>query len=187
MTAPSDAAAGTYLPIPDADDLVVLLDDQRRPIGTAPRATVHNHATPLHLAFSCYAFDRAGRLLVTRRALGKKTWPGVWTNSCCGHPRPGEEVADAAARRLAEELGMLPRTLDLVLPTFAYRAEMADGTVENEVCPVLRATVDGDPEPDPAEVADWRWVNWSDYVQVARVTPWLISPWSALQVPELAG
>jgi isopentenyl-diphosphate delta-isomerase len=185
VTAPSDAAAGTQAPIPDTADLVVLLDDERRPIGTAPRATVHNQTTPLHLAFSCYAFDRAGRLLVTRRALSKKTWPGVWTNTCCGHPRPGEEVADAATRRLGEELGLVPRTLDLVLPRFAYRAVMTDGTVENEVCPVLRATVDSDPVPDPAEVADWRWVNWSEFVQVARLAPWLISPWAALQVPEL--
>jgi isopentenyl-diphosphate delta-isomerase len=186
VTAPSDAAAGRQSPAADAADLVVLLDDQRRPIGTAPRATVHNQATPLHLAFSCYAYDRAGRLLVTRRALTKKTWPGVWTNTCCGHPRPGEEVADAATRRLREELGLVPRTLDLVLPEFAYRAVMADGTVENEVCPVLRATVDGDPDPDPAEVAEWRWVNWSEFAQVARIAPWLISPWAALQIAELA-
>jgi isopentenyl-diphosphate delta-isomerase len=186
VTAPSDAAAGTQSPVPDAADLVVLLDDQRRPIGTAPRATVHHKATPLHLAFSCYAFDRAGRLLVTRRALTKKTWPGVWSNTCCGHPRPGEDVADAATRRLREELGLVPRTLDVVLPGFAYRAVMADGTVENEVCPVLRATVDGDPDPDPTEVAEWRWVNWPEFVQIARIAPWLISPWAALQVVELA-
>jgi isopentenyl-diphosphate delta-isomerase len=187
MTAPTGAAPGAHAPAQDPTDLVVLLDDQRRPIGTAPRATVHSRATPLHLAFSCYAFDRAGRLLVTRRALTKKTWPGVWTNSCCGHPRPGEEVADAVARRVAQELGLVPRTLDLVLPTFAYRAVMTDGTVENEVCPVFRATVDADPDPDPAEVAEWRWMDWADFVLVARTAPWLISPWAALQVPELTG
>jgi isopentenyl-diphosphate delta-isomerase len=186
VTARSDAAAGGQAPTPDGADLVVLLDDHRQPIGTAPRATVHDQATPLHLAFSCYAFDRAGRLLVTRRALNKKTWPGVWTNTCCGHPRPGEEVAAAATRRLREELGLVPRTLDVVLPGFAYRAVMTDGTVENEVCPVLRATVDGDPDPDPTEVAEWRWVSWPEFVQVARVAPWLISPWAALQVVELA-
>jgi isopentenyl-diphosphate Delta-isomerase len=176
MTAASETAPGLPTPSPDVDDLVVLLDEQRRPVGTAPRATVHSRATPLHLAFSCYAFDRAGRLLVTRRALGKKTWPGPWSNSCCGHPRPGEDVAGAAARRISQELGLVPRTLDLVLPSFAYRAVMTDGTVENEVCPVFRATVDADPQPDPAEVAEWRWVEWADFVQVARVAPWLLSP-----------
>jgi isopentenyl-diphosphate Delta-isomerase len=169
------------------NDLVVLLDEQRRPSGTAPRATVHHSATPLHLAFSCYVSDAAGRLLVTRRALGKRTWPGVWTNSCCGHPRPGEDPADAAARRLGEELGLTPKQLDLVLPDFAYQAVMLDGTRENEFCPVYWATVATDPIPDPAEVAEWRWVDWADFALVARTAPWLISPWAALQVPQLSG
>jgi isopentenyl-diphosphate delta-isomerase len=63
---------------------------------------------------------------------------------------------------------------------------MADGTVENEFCPVFRVVVDGDPTPDPAEVDDWRWVDWADFAAVAARTPWLISPWAALQVPQLA-
>jgi isopentenyl-diphosphate Delta-isomerase len=182
-TAHSDAGRGAGARL---DDLVVLLDEQRNPIGTAPKSTVHTTDTPLHLAFSCYAYDRAGRLLVTRRALGKKTWPGVWTNSCCGHPRPGEDLADAATRRLSQELGLVPRTMELVLPDFAYRAVMPDGTVENEFCPVFRATVDGDPDPDPDEVAEWQWVSWADFVTVATAAPWAISPWSVLQVERLA-
>ena len=168
------------------ETLVVLLDEDRRPIGTAPRATVHNAATPLHLAFSCYAFDRAGRLLVTRRALHKKTWPGVWTNTCCGHPGPGEDLAEAMTRRLGEELGLAPREVELALPDFAYQATMADGTMENEFCPVFRVVVDGSPSPDPAEVADWHWTDWADFASVASRTPWLISPWSAMQVTQLA-
>jgi isopentenyl-diphosphate delta-isomerase len=167
------------------DELVVLLDERHNPIGTAPKATVHTTTTPLHLAFSCYAFDRAGRLLITRRALGKKTWPGVWSNTCCGHPKPGEDVTAAATRRLSQELGLVPRTLEVVLPDFAYRAVMADGTVENEFCPVLRATVDSDPTPDPDEVAEWRWVDWTDFTTVARAAGWAISPWAVLQVDEL--
>ena len=167
------------------DTLVVLLDEERRPVGAAPRATVHNAATPLHLAFSCYAFDPAGRLLVTRRALGKKTWPGVWTNTCCGHPGPGEDLAEAMTRRLGEELGLVPREVELVLPDFEYQATMADGTMENEFCPVFRVVVDGDPTPDPDEVADWHWVDWADFESSATRTPWLVSPWAAMQVPQL--
>ena len=168
------------------EELVVLLDEARRPIGTAPKAGVHTTDTPLHLAFSSYAFDPGGtRLLVTRRALSKRTWPGVWTNTCCGHPGPGEDLTDAMVRRLSQELGVVPREVELALPDFAYTATMADGTMENEFCPVFRVVVDGDPEPDPAEVDDWKWVDWSSFQAAARHAPWLISPWSALQVSQL--
>jgi isopentenyl-diphosphate delta-isomerase len=168
-------------------ELVVLLDGQRRPIGTAPKAGVHTAHTPLHLAFSSYAFDPAGEnVLFTRRALGKRTWPGVWTNTCCGHPGPGEDVQDAMVRRIRQELGLSPKDVELALPDFAYTATMADGTMENEFCPVFRVVVDADPEPDPAEVAEWRWVGWADLVAVADRAPWLISPWAALQIPQLS-
>ena len=68
-------------------------------IGTMPKPLVHHGETPLHRAFSAYLFDDAGRLLVTRRAAGKQTFPGMWTNTVCGHPGPGEDDADAIARR----------------------------------------------------------------------------------------
>jgi isopentenyl-diphosphate delta-isomerase len=167
------------------DELVVLLDEQLRPCGTAPKRTVHGADTPLHLAFSCYLRRQGGEVLVTRRALGKRTWPGVWTNSCCGHPAPGETGADAVVRRVRQELGLTVSDLHLVLPDFRYRAVAADGTVENEFCPVWAAVVEGDPEPDPAEVLEWRWVDWDDLIAVARLAPWSLSPWAVDQIPQL--
>jgi isopentenyl-diphosphate delta-isomerase len=168
-----------------SEERVVLLDEAHRPAGTMAKAEVHGADTPLHLAFSVYVFDDAGRFLVTRRALAKRTWGGVWTNSCCGHPSPGEPVEHAAARRLAQELSLPVRDLDVVLPDFSYRAVSPEGMVEHEVCPVLVARADGDPRPDPAEVVEWRWVDWAAYRSVAATTPWLLSPWSVLQVAQL--
>lgn len=168
------------------DDLVVLLDEAGRTIGQAPREQVHGTDTPLHLAFSCYLFDEHGRLLLTRRALTKRSWPGVWTNSCCGHPRPGEAPAQAVARRVADELGLTVRDLRLVLPEYRYRAVDASGVVENELCPVWVGTAEGRLDPDSEEVMEVSWVDWTTVVALASGAADLLSPWSAEQVPQLA-
>lgn len=168
------------------DAPVVLLDEDRCPIGQLPKSQVHHATTPLHLAFSCYVFDGTGRLLMTRRATSKRTWPGVWTNTCCGHPLPDESSAQAAARRLREELGVQMVRSEIALPDFRYRAVASDGVVENEICPVLVASVHGSPQPHPAEVLEYRWAPWPDVVALAAVAPWAISPWAALQIPLLA-
>lgn len=181
------ASPPTGAPANPPPDHVVLLADDGTPIGTAPRTTVHGPDTPLHLAFSAYLFDPDGRLLLTRRALGKRTWPGVWTNSCCGHPRPGESPAAAATRRIREELGAEVTDVSLMLPSFRYRARDSGGTVENEVCPVFVARVPVALDPDPAEVADLTWVSWLDLVVAASAAPALLSPWAGQQIPQLAG
>ena len=168
-----------------ADDLVVLLDERDLPIGEASRGSIHTNRTPRHLAFSCYLFDDRGRVLLTRRALVKATWPGVWTNSCCGHPQPGEPAEDAVRRRVAQELGAGIDGLELVLPDFGYRAVDASGIVENEACPVWVGRLTGGPRPDPAEVCELAWADWDDLVRIAEATPGLVSPWCALQVPLL--
>jgi isopentenyl-diphosphate delta-isomerase len=160
---------------------VILLDETGNPVGTADKATVHHTETPLHLAFSSYVFDADGRLLLSQRAFTKKTWPGVWTNSCCGHPAPGEAVADSVRRRLHDELGLDAVDVDLVLPRFRYRAVMADGVVENEMCPVFRVRTTGDVTLNPDEVANVRWVPWPE---VATATT-ALSPWCHLQLAEL--
>jgi isopentenyl-diphosphate Delta-isomerase len=168
------------------DAPVVLLGEDHRPVGQLPKSQVHHAATPLHLAFSCYVFDGSGQLLMTRRATSKRTWPGVWTNTCCGHPLPGEEPAQAAARRLHEELGLRLTRSVVALPGFRYRAVAPDGMVENEFCPVLVAAVEGEPQPDPTEVLECHWAPWPDVIALAATAPWAISPWSARQIPLLA-
>ncbi|MEN3301962.1 isopentenyl-diphosphate Delta-isomerase [Pseudonocardia sp.] len=164
---------------------VVLLDDDGRAVGVADKATVHGARTPRHLAFSCYGFDEAGRLLVTRRSRRKRTFPLMWTNTCCGHPGPGEPPEEAVHRRLADELGMTPTEVRPALPDFSYRASF-DGVEENELCPVFLCTLRGEPRPDPAEVEEWQWWSWPRFLDAVANPDSGLSPWARLQAPLLA-
>ena len=164
---------------------VVLLDDEGNAVGTAPKTDVHGTDTPLHLAFSCYVFDAAGRLLVTQRAVAKPTFGGVWTNSCCGHPAPGEPIAEAVRRRTGQELGLEVEDVTLVLPLFRYRAVGDNGTVENELCPVFTATASGEPRPDPAEVEAWEWAPWPQFRDGVLQRRREVSLWCREQVEAL--
>lgn len=164
----------------------MLLGEDGDPCGTAPKSTVHHESTPLHLAFSCWLFDADDRVLLTRRAAVKRTWPLVWTNSFCGHPGPGEAVEEAVRRRAGNELGVSLGALQLELPDFRYTARMANGITENEVCPVFTATITGDPQPDPAEVDSFAWVPWSTLAAAVGEDPDRYSPWMRLQLPLLA-
>ena len=164
---------------------VVLLAEDRTPIGTADKFAVHTEHTPLHLAFSCHVTNSDGDLLVTRRALSKKAWPGVWTNSFCGHPGPDEAFEDAIARRADRELGLTVHSIELVLPDFRYRAVDASGIVENEVCPVFRAVTDDVPAPADDEVAEYAWVSEDDLRASVAGAPFAWSPWLGWQLAEL--
>ena len=172
-----------------APEVVVLLADDGSAIGTAAKSGVHHAATPLHLGFSCYLFDHEGDLVVTRRARDKATFPGVLTNTVCGHPAPSETLVDAVRRRVNLELGIaVDDVVDvrLVLADFAYRAEMND-VVENERCPVLVARLreGAAVRPDPTEVGWFGRVDWAAFaadVIAGRVD---VSPWCAEQVAAL--
>ena len=167
-------------------ELVVLLDDAGHAVGTAPKRSVHHQDTPLHLAFSCYVFDDSGQLLVTRRALDKPTWPGVWTNSFCGHPRPGEDLGRAVRRRARQELGIELHELQLTLPTFRYEAQMPNGVRENELCPVFTAVTTDQVQPDDSEVAAVEWVRWVAFRDEVLAGRRAVSPWCAAQVAGLS-
>lgn len=170
-----------------AEEYVVLLDDNGTLIGRKLKRTVHDRQTPLHLAFSCYVF-RGHQMLVTQRAWTKVTWPGMWTNACCGHPAPGEHPEAAIRRRLNGELGLRDViTIELVHPTFRYRAVMDNGIVENEICPVYLARVpEGcEPRPDRDEVADHRWTTVADFRKELRRSPRSHSPWAQEQLAAL--
>ncbi|GAA1629162.1 MULTISPECIES: isopentenyl-diphosphate Delta-isomerase [Brevibacterium] len=171
-----------------AAERVVLLDEAGHPAGTMLKSEVHTTETPLHLAFSCYLIDDDDRILLTRRALSKATWPGVWTNSFCGHPGPDESIEDAIARRADQELGTAVTALRLVDRDFRYRAVDAGGVVENEACPVYVARIAAPLRPSPAEVADCHWTSLADLRAAVAATPFAFSPWMVEQLSgEIAG
>jgi isopentenyl-diphosphate Delta-isomerase len=166
------------------EEEVILVADDGTPMGVADKRTVHSADTPLHLAFSCHVFDQDGRVLVTRRSLQKLTWPGVWTNSFCGHPAPGEAIEDAIGRRAQRELGLAVRSVELMVPDFRYRAVDASGIVENELCPVYRAVAASALDPRPDEVAEHAWVEPEALRTAVLAAPYAFSPWLALQLQE---
>jgi isopentenyl-diphosphate delta-isomerase len=166
-------------------ELVVLVDDHGTPVGSAEKGVVHTAETPLHLAFSCHVYNPEGLVLVTRRALSKLTWPGVWTNSFCGHPAPGETMADAITRRAGFELGISLGVLEVVLPDFRYRAVDASGIVENEICPVYRAVTKDAVSPNPDEVSEFAWLAPAALRGAVEAAPFAFSPWLGWQLEQL--
>ena len=157
-------------------ELIVLVDDEGRSIGTLPKPLVHHGETPLHRAFSAYLFADDGRLLLTRRAVGKATFPGMWTNTVCGHPGPDEDDAAAIARRARDELGLGVTGLRPALPGYRYRAEFR-GVVENEICPVYLGRFTGSPAPADAEVAEWELLDWAGFRRRQETEGDAWSPW----------
>lgn len=168
----------------NTSELVVLVDEDGRAVGTAEKSEVHTTDTPLHLAFSCHIFNEDGDVLITRRALSKKTWPGVWTNSACGHPGPSEDMRDAIRRRALAELGLELGEIHDALPDFRYRAVDASGVVENEICPVFVAHTRNTPKPSSDEVCEWRWVNPQALAHSVSQTPFVFSPWLVQQLDQ---
>lgn len=158
-------------------ELVVLVDEKNNEIGTASKETVHTQNTPLHRGFSLFLFNSKNELLLTRRALSKQAFPGVWTNTACGHPAPKESVIDAAKRRLKDELNIIVSDIKEVWP-YRYRFADANGIVENEICPILMAHADINPTPNPHEVEEWKWMPWQEFLDEVERNPLNFSPWS---------
>lgn len=166
-------------------ELVVLVDDKNNPVGTADKDTVHTKDTPLHRAFSLFVLNSKNQVLLTKRANSKKTFPGVWTNTVCGHPAPEESIIAAATRRLRDELGIEDVVIAEVAP-YRYRIADVNGIVENEICPICVGQHDGDPVPNPNEVEDFRWMDWNVFLREINDNPMAYSPWSVAEAKVLA-
>jgi isopentenyl-diphosphate delta-isomerase len=161
------------------DERVILVDERDRELGTVEKLRAHREGS-LHRAFSVFIFDRAGRLLLQKRARGKYHSGGLWSNTACGHPRPGVETRAAARRRLREEMGFDCELREAF--EFLYRAELDGALVEHEYDHVFVGTHEGDPAPDPSEVEEWRWVSMGELLRGLSERPELYSRWLKLAV-----
>ena len=136
---------------------------------TSEKYAAHHANTKLHAAFSCYIFNNKGQILATKRADTKKVWPGVWTNSCCGHPFPDEE--DGVKRRVLYELGLEISDLQKIIPTYMYKTPPYKGIIEHEFCPVFVAKSASSITLNPEEVSDYKWMDWNDYIEALKQDP----------------
>ncbi len=157
-----------------ASQFVILVDENDRETGTEEKIAAHR-AGMLHRAFSVMVWNGAGRMLLHRRAAEKYHSGGLWTNACCGHPRPGEDLATAAGRRLQEEMGFsCPLT---PLGSLIYRAELDRGLVEHELVHIFRGIHTGPIVPDPNEVEAFDWFGLEDINRDIDREPEMFSFW----------
>jgi isopentenyl-diphosphate delta-isomerase len=159
---------------PDSAGLIELVDSAGRPAGAIAKLAAHRFPGNLHRAFSVFLFDPDGRMLLQRRAAGKYHSPGVWSNSCCGHPGPGEPPALAAGRRVAEELGVVAEDLAEAGRTVYRLADPQSGLVEHEYNHVFVARVRAPLRPDPAEVADTTLVTAAELQEMRTRAPFSV-------------
>ncbi|MCS6877939.1 MAG: isopentenyl-diphosphate Delta-isomerase [Geminicoccaceae bacterium] len=169
------------MPEDGSEEQVVLVDVEDRAIGTAPKLEVHRQGR-LHRAISVVLRDSAGRFLLQKRHRAKYHSGGLWTNTCCSHPRPGEEPLAAARRRLAEEMGIEVELAHLL--TTIYRAEVGNGMIEHELVHVFGAVYDGPVRPDPEEAEGFAWVSPEELEADVRARPERYSFWFRLYFCE---
>ncbi|MEV7671803.1 isopentenyl-diphosphate Delta-isomerase [Streptomyces sp. NPDC000963] len=172
--------------------MLELVDEDGRTIGTAEKLTAHQAPGQLHRAFSVFLFDESGRLLLQRRALGKYHSPGVWSNTCCGHPYPGEAPFAAAARRTFEELGVSPSLLAEAGTVRYNHPDPASGLVEQEFNHLFVGLVQAEPRPDPEEIEDTAFVTPAELSERHAAAPfsaWFMTVLDAARpaVRELTG
>lgn len=165
------------------EEFVVLVDDQDRELGIEEKVQAHVHGR-LHRAFSVFVLGTDRRLLLQRRAATKYHSPGRWSNTCCGHPRPGETIPAGAHRRLREEMGFdceLHRAF-----SFTYRADLGNGLWEHELDHVMVGRCEAQPNPDPVEVGEFRWAHVAALQSDLTARPECYTVWLGIALDQLA-
>ena len=165
-------------------EYVILIDPDDNEIGTAEKMSVHTGEGRLHRAFSIFVFNRAGALMLQQRSVRKHHFGGLWSNTCCSHPRPGESVDSAGHRKLVQEMGFDTQLREV--HGFVYKAkDPGSGLTEHEFDHVLYGSFEETPQPNPAEVDAWRWIHPDDLHREIQNAPEVFTPWFKLAVTQL--
>lgn len=176
--------------VSSVDEELILVDDFDREIGFRAKGDCHTGQGTLHRAFSIFVFNSADELLLQQRSADKPLWPNYWSNTCCSHPRRGESMDQAVARRLEQELGF---TCPLeFLYKFKYQAQYGATGAEHEFCWVYFGRYDGPVDVNVNEIAAWRWLGVEELeVELARTperfTPWFKMEWAHIKANYLDG
>lgn len=165
------------------DENLIVVDENNQILGYQDKETCHQGEGILHRAFSIFLFNDAGEVLLQQRSAEKPLWPLIWSNSCCSHPRKGENLDQSTRRRLAEELGINSNLQYLY--TFRYHARYKDIGSEHEICAVFIGKSNDQIQVNPTEIADWKWVSQHELTSRIESEPEHYSPWMKMEWARL--
>jgi isopentenyl-diphosphate delta-isomerase len=168
----------------DGAPKVILVDEHDTQVGVEDKLRAHQNGAKLHRAISVFVFNSKGETLLQRRAMAKYHSKGKWANACCSHPAPGEGVAEAARRRLREEVGIECDVREAF--SFVYRADVGEGLTEHEYDHVFFGDYDGKVRPNGDEVMDYRWVPLGRLRQEVAAKPDEFAPWLRICLDRVA-
>ena len=155
------------------NSFVILVDKKDREIGKEEKIKAHKEGK-LHRAFSVFIFNKKGELLLQQRQITKYHCPGLWSNTCCSHPRPGKDIKKEAERRLKEEMGIRADLKEVF--SFIYKAKVGD-LIEYEFDHVFFGKFDGKPKPNKKEVKEWKWQDLKEVRKDIKKNPQKYTPW----------
>ncbi len=162
---------------------VILVDEDDNRIGTAEKLEAHKNGGKLHRCFSIFVFNDEGELLIQKRADNKYHCPAMWANTCCSHQKPGEDTLDAAHRRLQEEMGFDCPLEEIFV--FQYKADFDNGLTEKEMDHAILGKYNGDPDPNPEEVGDWKWIDPGELLMDMEKNPERYTKWFKISIEEV--
>jgi len=163
------------------EEKVILVDEEDQEIGTEEKMKAHQEKM-LHRSFSILIYNSKKQLLLQKRAEEKYHTGGLWTNTCCSHPRPEEKLSEAVHRRLKEEKGFDCELKELF--SFQYIAEFDNGLTEHEFNHVFIGKFDGEPDHDPSEVDEWKWMTNEEVIADIKANPDKYTPWFKIIMKE---